>query len=203
MFSKILDIVFFPVRVLFSHEFVNKLGLRSLRDERIDEVMVNCRGRLLDIGCGNNQLVKTYGHHSIGVDVHDFGGDATIVEDTSKLPFEDGAFNTVSFVACLNHISNRVEVLAESNRLLSKDGRILLTIISPFVGTIRHKLAWWDEDQFERGMKKGEEAGLSHERIVSLLENAGFKLVKRRRFIFGLNNLYVFEKVREKCSEFK
>lgn len=201
MFSKILDIVFFPVRVLFSHELVNKLGLRSLRDERCDRVMRNCRGRLLDIGCGNNQLVRKYGHSSIGVDVYDFGGGATIVEDTSKLPFDDGSFDTVSFVACLNHIPNRAGVLVESERVLSKNGRIVLTMISPIVGAIRHKLAWWDKDQLERGMKEGEEFGLSQERIMSLLESVGFKLVKIKKFIFGLNNLYVFEKVHEKYSE--
>jgi ubiquinone/menaquinone biosynthesis C-methylase UbiE len=162
--------------------------------------MRNCEGRLLDIGCGNNQLVRKYGHDSIGVDVYDFGGGATIVEDASKLPFDDGSFDTVSFVACLNHIPNCVDVLAESNRVLSKNGRIVLTMLSPVVGTIRHKLAWWDKDQLERGMKEGEKFGLSQECIMSLLGNARFKLVKRNKFIFGLNNLYVFEKVRERYS---
>jgi ubiquinone/menaquinone biosynthesis C-methylase UbiE len=156
--------------------------------------MKHCRGRLLDIGCGNNQLVHTYEHDSIGVDVYDFGGGALIIEDSSKLPFEVGSFETVSFVASLNHIPNREEVLKEIHRVLSERGKILLTMISPFIGTIRHKLAWWDPDQHKRGMKDGEEMGLSHEYLVSLLENAGFKFINRKRFILGMNNLYIFEK---------
>ena len=201
MLSKILNAVFLPLRIVCSHEFVNKLGLSSLRDERCDEVMKQCRGRLLDIGCGNNQLVRKYGHDSVGVDVYDFGGGAIIVEDSSKLPFDDGSFDTVSFVASLNHIPNRREVLTETHRILSEHGRIVLTMISPFIGTIRHKLAWWDKDQGERGLKEGEEFGLSHEYIVSLLENEGFQLAKRKRIICCLNNICVFKKRHEKSSE--
>ena len=138
---------FLPVRLVFSHETVNKLGLRSLRDERYEMVRKNLEGRLLDIGCGNNELVKTYGHDSVGVDVFDFGGDALIVEDTSRLPFGDRSFQSVSFVASLNHIVRRREVLTEVHRLLTDGGRVYLTMLSPFWGVLRHRLAWWDPQQ--------------------------------------------------------
>ena len=201
MLSKILNFVFLPLRIVCSHELVNKLGLCSLRDERCAYVMEHCRGCLLDIGCGNNQLVRNYGHDSVGVDVYDFGGSAIIVQDTSKLPFDDGSFDSVSFVASLNHIPNRREVLAEVHRLLSEHGRVVLTMIPPFIGAIRHKLAWWDQDQSERGLKEGEKFGLSHEYIVSLFGNEGFRLVERKRIICRLNNLYVFEKMHKEFSK--
>ena len=194
MFSNIINIIFLPLRVFCSHELVNKLGLVSLRDERCDEVLKNCSGRLLDMGCGNNQLVNKYDNDGVGVDVYDFGADAVIVEDTSKLPFEDGSFDTISFVASLNHIPNRKEVLQEIRRVLSENGQVVLTMLSPFIGKVRHKLAWWDEDQSERGLKEGEKFGMSHEQIVSLLQSQGFKLIKRKRIICFLNNIYVFEK---------
>jgi len=192
--SKILNFIFLPIRLIFSHETINKLGLRSLRDERYDIVKKNLNGRLIDIGCGNNELVKSYGNDSIGIDVFDFGGDALIVEDSSNLPFNDQTFNSVSFVACLNHITNREKVLKESYRLLKKGGRIYMTMLSPFWGVLRHKLAWWDPDQHERGMKEGEKLGLSTKYLINLFESCGFELVKRERFILGINNLYVFEK---------
>lgn len=193
--SRILNSIFLPIRLIFSHETVNKLGLKSLRDDRYDIVKRNLSGRLIDVGCGNNQLSKSYGKQSVGVDVHDFGGDALIVEDTSKLPFGDNSFDAVSFVACLNHILNREEVLKESHRLLKKGGRVYMTMLSPFWGVLRHKLAWWDPDQHERGMKEGEEMGLSNKYIINLFNSCGFKLVKRERFILGINNFYIFEKI--------
>lgn len=192
--SKSVNFVFLPFRLIFSHETVNKLGLRSLRDERYDIVKRNLKGRLLDIGCGNNELVKTYGNNSVGIDVFDFGGDALIVQDTSDLPFEDQSFDSVSFVASLNHVIKREKVLLEVRRILKDGGRVYMTMLSPFWGVLRHKLAWWDPDQHDRGMKEGEEMGLSTKYLKQLFEKCGYFLVKRRRFILGINNLYIFEK---------
>ena len=194
MLSRLINTICIPIRLVFSHKIVNKMGLRSLRDERYDMVTEHCRGRLLDVGCGNNQLVKKYGHDSIGVDVYDFGGDAIIVEDTAKLPFDDATFDTVSFVASLNHIPNRHEVLKEACRVLSERGRVVLTMISPLIGIIRHKMAWWDPDQHQRGIGKGEEVGLAHKYVVSIMENTGFRYIEKKRVIMGMNNLYIFEK---------
>ncbi len=192
--ARFINFVFLPVRLIFSHETVNRLGLRSLRDERYDMIRKNLRGRLLDIGCGNNDLVKSYGHDSIGVDVFDFGGDALILENTSILPFDAKSFQSVSFVASLNHIINRKEVLSEVNRVLKDGGRVYMTMLSPFWGFIRHKLAWWDPDQHKRGMQEGEKMGLSKRYLINLFDQCGFCLVKRRRFILGINNLYIFQK---------
>lgn len=72
--NRIINAIALPLRIVLSHESINKIGLKSLRDERCDIVMKYCRGRLLDIGCGNNQLVRMYGQGSVGIDVFDFGG---------------------------------------------------------------------------------------------------------------------------------
>ncbi len=69
-----------------------------------------------------------------------------------------------------------------------------MTMLSPFWGALRHKLAWWDPDQHERGMKEGEEMGLSYKYLINLFERSGFELIKRKRFILGINNLYIFQK---------
>lgn len=165
-----------------------------MRDERYEIVAKNARGRLLDIGCGNNGLVKLYGHESVGVDVYDFDGGAMILEDTSKLPFGNGSFNTATFVACLNHITNREKVLEEVKRVLTDEGIICMTMLTPVIGLIRHKLAWWDPDQNDRGMKTDEAMGLSTSYLIELFDKSGFRLIKKQRFVLGLNNLYVFKK---------
>lgn len=197
MKSKFINTICLPIRLFLSHSRLNKLGLLSLKDERYNMVKKYCRGKLLDIGCGDNQLVKTYGHQSIGVDVYDFGGGALIVENSNNLPFEDKSFDMISFVGCLNHIPRpeRLKTLKEANRLIKDDGLIIITMINPLVGIIRHKLAYWDPDQHERGLKEEEEMGLSHKYIISLMKKANFILLKRERFIFKLNNLYIFKKI--------
>ncbi len=60
-YSKAVNFLALPIRLVFSHETVNRLGLRSLRDERYDIIKKHLNGRLIDIGCGNNELVKSYG----------------------------------------------------------------------------------------------------------------------------------------------
>ena len=189
-----LNTIFLPVRLIFSHETVNRLGLKSMRDERYWIVAKNARGRLIDIGCGNNGLVKLYGNDSVGVDVFDFGGEAVILEDTSNLPFEDKSFNTAAFVACLNHITNREKVLQEVSRVLTDDGIVCVTMLTPLIGLIRHKLAWWDPDQKDRGMKSDEDMGLSTSYLLELFNKSGFQLIRRQKFVLGLNNFYVFRK---------
>lgn len=169
-----------------------------LEKKRRAIVLSHVRGRYLDIGCGLNKAVRDYratGGDGIGIDVYDFGGADRIVQDTSSLDYADGSFETISFIACLNHIPNRQAVLQEAHRLLSPNGHILLTMIPPRLSAIWHWIIRpWDEDQTERGMKEGEVWGISSSDIATLLKNAGYCHITRRRFVFGLNNLYIASK---------
>ena len=166
-----------------------------MRDERMRRVLNEVDGKILDIGCGNNQLVRQYNvPGSIGVDVFDFGGGAMIVPNTQQLPFADKQFDTVTLVACLNHITERDELLNEVYRVLPEDGLVVMTMLTPLIGWLRHRLAWWDEDQNERGMAHEEDVGLSYHYVVQLFQQHGFTLKKCNRFILGLNRLYVFAK---------
>jgi SAM-dependent methyltransferase len=177
-----------------------RLGLTSLEDERMSAVSTCVRGRLLDIGAGANRLVREYGN-GIGVDVFDWGGGTLIVEDTSRLPFADEEFDTISFVACLNHIPNREAVLREARRLLAPGGQVLITMISPVVGYVGHRLFWWYSEDKTRGMAAGETYGLSAEKIQQLAVNAGFVIARHSRFVYGLNHLYELKKAISQPSE--
>jgi SAM-dependent methyltransferase len=192
------DTFFSPLRLLFlSDEMAQRLGLTSLEDERIGAVSACVRGRLLDIGAGSNRLVREYGN-GIGVDVFDWSGGALIVEDTSRLPFADGEFDTISFVASLNHIPNRAAVLREARRLLAPGGQLLVTMIGPVVGFVGHRLFWWYSEDKTRGMATGETYGLSVERMRELAADAGFVIARHSRFVYGLNHLY---ELREAISQ--
>lgn len=157
-------------------------------------------GKALDIGCGENRLMKIYrsqGKDGIGVDVFPFNGVDMLV-DTEKLPFADGEFDTVIMMASLNHIpvQKRTAVLREAARVLNNNGRLLITMINPFIGYLCHKLVWWDKDQNERGMKEGENFGLPNKYVIKTVSSAGFDLLFTKKFLYGLNNLFCFAKKR-------
>lgn len=188
--QKIWDFIGSPLRmVLLPDESSRRLGLTSLEDERINAVLPHIRGRLLDVGAGKNTLVRRYGN-GVGVEVFDWGGGAQLIEDSAHLPFEDASFDTVTFVASLNHIPERREALQEAARVLCPGGRLLITMISAFLGGIGHRIWWYSEDK-TRQIADGELDGMNAADIWQLCREAGFEPVWRRRFLYGMNNLYL------------
>ena len=177
--------------MLFDQAWLPRFGWTTLEDERLAAVLPHLRGRLLDVGAGHNTLVNRYGN-GVGVDVHDWGGGVQVIEDAARLPFPDSSFDTVAFVACLNHIPNRAEALREARRLVKPDGSLVVTMIDPILGGLGHVIWWYGEDRHRGGMLPGEVGGLWTSEIRRLCEEAGFRLVRHRRFVYGLNNLYVF-----------
>jgi ubiquinone/menaquinone biosynthesis C-methylase UbiE len=92
------------------------------------------------------------------------------------MPFKSSKFDTACLIACLNHIpkSNREKVLSEIYRLLKDEGRLIVTMLSPFVGNLCHKLVWWDWDRKERGIHEGEDYGLSNSYVIKLITEQKF-----------------------------
>jgi ubiquinone/menaquinone biosynthesis C-methylase UbiE len=197
--QKMKDRLCFPLLTFLSSDQARSLGLTPIDEERVTMALGHCRGLLLDIGCGTNELVRHYRSKqriAIGVDVYPWPG-ADVVCDTTMLPFPDALFDTVAMLACLNHvpISKRNRVLQEARRVLKGGGQLLITMINPVVGffthTIRHR---HDLDQLERGMGDEEENGLWEKEVKRLLAANGFHIVKTMPFVFGLNNLYIAQK---------
>jgi len=121
-----LNQILLPLKLLIPQPLIRRVPmLKSNADIRTGVVLHAVRGRLLDIGCGTNRLVAQYrrgGGDGVGVDVYPWPGVDQIVEDTSRLPYADATFDTISFVACINHIPNRIDVLREARRLLGPGG---------------------------------------------------------------------------------
>lgn len=161
---------------------------------RIRAVLPYVKGRLLDIGCGTNELARVYGN-GVGVDVYPWGTVDLVVENTSDLPFDDESFDSVTIIAALNHIPNRQEVLREAHRLLRRDGRIIVTMIPPHLSKVWHFLRRpWDADQKERGMEHGEVYGFTRDEVQSLLKEAGFDVILEKKFMLYINRVTVAKK---------
>lgn len=167
---------------------------KFLTNWRIKTILPYIKGRLLDVGCGMNQLVRQYGN-GIGVDIYQWKDIDLVLENTAHIPFPDKSFDTVTIIAALNHIPNRKEVLKEIHRVLKSKGKIIITMIPPNISRIWHFLRKpWDVDQKERGMKKGEVFGLGKKQIKKLLSQTGFKVIKRKRFMFFINTITIAKK---------
>lgn len=187
------DALLFPLRIFLSLNASRKLGLTPIDDERVDMALPYCQGRLLDLGCGSNQLIKQYGN-GVGVDVYPWKG-IDVLCDTGRLPFRDGMFDTVTMLACLNHIEVKEWALKEAWRVLKPTGRLLVTMIGPITGFLCHRIRHrYDPDQLERGMHADEQYGLSGRQVRRLLEGQGFRMGRGASCLFGLNRLYVARK---------
>jgi SAM-dependent methyltransferase len=167
----------------------DRLGL-FLQRWRTKEVLPFVKGRLLDLGCGNNALVGEYKGQGIGVDVFQWGNVDIVIHDSACLPFSAGEFDTVTVIAALNHIPNREEALKEIHRVLRPGGELIVTMIPPRVSRVWHLLRKpWDADQLERKMKVGEVYGLSDQHLKQMLEQTGFQITGGKRFMLGINRI--------------
>ena len=145
----------------------------ALARRRLKAVLPYVSGRLLDVGCGLNMLVRHYAN-GVGIDVYPWPGADVIVPDTATLQWESGSFDTITIIAALNHIPNRAAVLNECRRVLRPGGRVVITMLTPRTSRIWHWLrAPWDSDQRDRGMQPGEVYGFTTQQLLDLFERAG------------------------------
>ena len=185
-----------PWQVFLPESTQTRLGIPTLEERRRKEVLQHARGLVLDVGCGPNRLIHSYragGGRGLGCDVFSWDG-VDLLCDAAALPIRSGSFDTVTLVACLNHIPRRTECLSEVARVLVPDGRLLVTMIPTLVGTLSHKLMWWDPDLRHRGMCHDELYGMSDSHVIGLAHSAGLALMNKENFIIGLNRIFVFEK---------
>ncbi len=159
--------------------------------------------RVLDVGCGDaalSRLVPGIGEY-VGID--------PAAEDEVRGPsfrLVRGAlphpcpplepFDAIVMLATVEHVP--AEALPELARacagLLRERGKVLATVPDARVDAILEVLAGLRLIDAS-DMKVHEHHGFEAGRTVALFEESGFRLARRAPFQFGLNNLFVFEKV--------
>lgn len=194
------DFVGAPLRMaMLPDQACEKLHLTSLRAERFAMALKHMKGRCCDVGAGDNILMSLYKEMypndidvqaSVGTDIIDWGGDCVIMKDSKKLPFEDNSFDTVCFLACINHIPEREETLKEAHRILKPDGQLMISMIGRIVGVIGHAIWWYSEDK-HRKVDEEEEMGMNPKEIFELLEKTGFEPPEIKKFVYCMNYLYL------------
>lgn len=204
--GRVLDFATFPLRAFFFFHN-DKWGLSSQASERYDYVAREIQGPCLDVGCGyhNRFVTEWLGGAGQGIDVYQYAGLTTqqIVSDMSHFPFEDQSFDSVTFIANLNHVpkSLRDRELSEAHRCLRPGGNIVVTMGNPIAEFAVHKVvAFYDrffgthvDMDTERGMGEEESYYLLDGEIRARLRTAGFTNLKKKYFWtqWGLNHLWV------------
>jgi SAM-dependent methyltransferase len=206
---KIADLVTFPARALtLFHE--DRWGFSCLASERFEYVAREVQGYCLDIGCGyHNRFVNEWlAGNGQGIDVFQYKGLTSdqIVEDMTQLPFQTASFDSVTFIANINHVprSKRDRELAEAHRCLKPKGNIIVTMGNPLAELAVHKvvevydrlLGTHVDMDTERGMTNEESYYLRDSEIVMRLQLAEFINLRKKYFWtqWGMNHLWVGQK---------
>ena len=157
--------------------------------------------RVLDIGCHQGEFLLWLGEKiapGVGFDPlykenanagrHQFFAQSF----QERLPFENHSFDAITLLATLEHIHDKSSIARESARLLRPGGRVIITVPSPLVDRILDFLILL---RIVDGMSLEEHHGFLPDELPGIFIPAGFRLGKKRKFQFGLNNLYVFERL--------
>lgn len=168
-----------------------------LKSWQVKVVLPHVTGRLLDIGCGTNQLVRSYNGVGTGVDVHDCGDVDVAIENSSDLSFEDGSFETITIIAAFNHIPNRDAILNEAYRLLSTNGTMIINMVPPRISFIWHKLrSRSDPDQIERTHHHHHEVwGITQSDLKETINITRFEIESEIKFMCGIKTMTIDRKI--------
>jgi glycosyltransferase involved in cell wall biosynthesis len=159
----------------------DRLAYLILRTLRTGIVLdnVNFDGPVLDIGCGDKYFINGLQVKAIGLDR--LYGD----EITNKLQFKKETFDYVTMMAIMEHFENPKELLKECHRVLSEEGKLIITLPSKSTHSLiqlfwagTHK-RYYTTEQLERTLQPY------------------FIIEKVVPFEFGLNTLYICKKVNE------
>ena len=150
----------------YAHNYYVLSRLKSIVNDIIKKYIDgNAVGtRLIDYGCGDVPYLPLFADKVAKYVTCDIGinplAEITITPD-GKVPLPDESFNIVLSVQVLEHVDNVKVYLAEANRLLAKDGLLLLSTHGQWIYHPFPKDLWrW-----------------TNEGLTSLIENSGFKVI--------------------------
>ena len=129
-------------------------------------------GDMIDLGCGTKPYKHEFKNVSkyIGLDIEHSGNWDTkemidVFYDGKTFPFKDQSIDGVFSSETFEHIFNLEEIIAEINRVLKKDGHLLITC--PF---------FWPEHEVPYDYARYSSFGIKH-----LLEKHGFVIVEQQK----------------------
>ena len=150
------------------------------RIKSFSSVMGN--GRILDVGCGSKPYRNLFQTNDyIGLDIENDGHnhdkeDIDVFYDGDTFPFKAELFDSILCNQVLEHVFNPNKFLGEVNRVLKKEGLLLLT--APFM---------WDEHEKPFDYARYSSFGLKH-----ILEQNGFEILSHQKTNSHLGIIFIF-----------
>jgi 2-polyprenyl-3-methyl-5-hydroxy-6-metoxy-1,4-benzoquinol methylase len=176
-------------------------GLLSpwLRKRRFLAVCPHIKGRILDFGCGSGGLAEYVSNDVYtGVDVDGFSIQKArsrypMHQFMSTLPDLEEKFDSIVLSAVIEHVSEPVDLFLALMGHLRKasKARLIVTTPHPSIDWIHALGAAFG--LFSKSAKEEHGDLLDRSKLVTVGEQAGLKIVYYRRFLFGANQLAVFE----------
>lgn len=164
---------------------------------------IEANNNLLDIGCFNGELFQLLQEKNIsgtGVDPLADIGKVKLPDDVvlQRVHFPTDKvkglkFNYITALAVFEHISpdEQHNFLEECYRLLSEEGKMIITVPSSMVDNILRTLKFL---HLIDAMSLEQHHGFKPVEVIPVFRKAGFILLRHTRFELGLNNLFVFKK---------
>lgn len=167
-----------------------------LRSRRFAAAAPFVRGRVLDIGCGVGALLESIRPESyVGVDRDEAALSVARANHSgrtflSALP-ESGVFDTLVALAVVEHFKDPEAELSSWRKLLASDGRVVLTTPSPLADRI-HGLGA-PLGLFSQEAHEEHEILFDGPKMRALAARCDYAVAVEKRFLFGLNQLFVLE----------
>jgi SAM-dependent methyltransferase len=147
------------------------------------------KGELLDVGCGSKPYEKLFVNCNkyVGLELESQKKDskADYFYNGTNFPFEDNKFDSIFCSQVLEHVFEPEIFLSEINRVMKKDGLIILTL--PFI---------WDEHEQPYDYARYSSFGLNY-----LIKKQGFEVVNQIKtcnnftVIIQIINCYIYKKL--------
>ncbi len=155
--------------------------------------------RLLDIGCGSEySLLKTvepFIGSGVGIDFKVRETENTKIKTmrmrmTDSLPFESETFDIVTMLAVLEHLADPLRMMSETERVLKRGGRVVLTVPSKIAKPVLEFLAYRLQIISEVEIKDHKQY-FNRDNLSELLSQSGMTIERHRYFQMGMNNYCV------------
>ncbi len=177
-------------------------GLLSpwLRKQRFAAAEPYLHGQVLDFGCGSGALAAfVSSDRYLGVDMDEISLHQARLRFPehrfiSELPQADEQFDSIVSLAVIEHVSDSVRFLRTLAAHLNESEGACLIVTTP------HPAIDWihglgaNAGLFSKQANDEHEDLLDHAKLEMAGTQAGLKLISYRRFLFGANQIAVFEK---------